>query len=200
MEKGNGNGMPKIDLGIFLDKFDLSKDLDEIETTLLTSLNILFEKDNITFISAYLYDEKRDLGMDIFCIKDVLQQIVHLRCYNRIVFQSRGKDFFVTIGFIDQGLTIGVNLDYEFFDDMLEKRTPSQLLSFLQTKFYHLYEKVQYKFAFADGDAEFDYSYCLLLEMTQKGKYPYSLLVIDNGGHLKQYKSSYNLLGIPYDC
>lgn len=102
MEKGTGNGMPKIDLGIFLDKFDLSKDLDEIETTLLTSLNILFEKDGITFISAYLYDEKRDLGMDIFCIKDVLQQIVNLRCYNRIVFQSRGKDFFVTISFMEQ--------------------------------------------------------------------------------------------------
>lgn len=192
--------MPKIDLGIYLNKFDFVKNIDEIENTLLTSLNILFEKDGITFISAYLYDEKRDLGMDIFCIKDVLQQIVNLKCYNRIVFQSRGKDFFVTIGFMEQGLTIGVNLDYEFLDDMLEKRTPSQLLSFLQTKFYHLYEKVQYKFAFADGDAEFDYSYRLLLEMIKKGKCPYSLLAIDDSGGLKQYKSSYNLLGIPYDC
>lgn len=95
-------------------------------------------------------------------------------------------------------MTIGVNLDYEFFDDMLEKRTPSQLIFFLQTKFYHLYEKVQYKFAFADGDAEFDYSYGLLLEMIKKGKNSYSLLVIDDGGELKQYQSSYNLLGIPY--
>ena len=193
------NYMPTIDIGICLNKFALSRNISKIENTLLVSLNILLQKDDITFTSTYIYDEKIDSGIDIFNLKDSLQQIINSKPYNRMIFKSSEKNFFVTIGFIKNDLTIGLNLDYEFFSDILQKTTPISLLNFIQKRLYKLHEKVQYNFVFADFDAEFDYSYFQLLEMIKEENNPYCLLIIDDNGSLKIYKSSYNLLGYPYE-
>lgn len=188
--------MPTIDLGICVPtSHSLS---EEIESNILVSLKTLFQQTDVEFISAYLYDEKTDFGVDLFVLNNSLQQIINSKPYNRITFMVNGKSCFVTIGFIEKDITIGINVDYDFFSDSSQRSTSSGLIDFLQENFYALHQKIRYQFAFADFDAEFEYSYSQLIEMIRDETIPYCLLIIDDHGLLKHYRSSYDLLGCHY--
>ncbi|MGL5439676.1 MAG: hypothetical protein ACRDA4_04730 [Filifactoraceae bacterium] len=190
--------MPTIDLGICIPTSHSLSSIKEIENTILVSLEALFQQTDVAFVSAYLYDEKTDSGVDLFALNNSLQQIINSEPYNKITFTVNGKNCFVTIGFIEKDITIGINVDYDFFSDISQRSTSSSLINFLQENFYELHQKIRYQFAFADFDAEFEYSYSQLIEMIRDESNPYCLLIIDDHGLLKHYRSSYNLLGCNY--
>lgn len=187
--------MPTIDIGICLHTSYSLNNIKELENIILVSLKTLFPRKDIKFESAYLYDDENDSGMEIFILIDSLQKIISSKLYNRITFTVNGENCFVIVGFIENNITIEVNIDYNFIFNISQKEKSGELIDFLKHNFCILYKEIKYKFAFADFDSEFEYSYSQLLKMIHTNNIPYCLLFINDNGNLMHYMSQYDLLG-----
>lgn len=189
--------MATIDLGICVSReiFGCCS-MSNLKLFLLNSLKFVSTNYQPHFESAYFYNSETDQGAEIYSIDKAIEQMLVGEIYNRFSFCIAGEHCTASIGSLQSGITVNVNLDYNSMQKISASDTPEAVLQYLRENMYNLFQTLPYQFAFADFDSEIEYSYNQLLDKIKNGDYPYTLLLIDRNGQLVEYRSGYNLLGI----
>ena len=111
--------MATLDFGICISISDIIKnnadDIERLKNIIINSFKVLSPVTVPIFVSAYLYNECSDKGIEIYSFEKALKEFLDKYSYNTFLFTVEKEKCRVYMGYLDGSITININIAYALF-------------------------------------------------------------------------------------